>query len=185
MTQPTDTEEAIGLAQRWLERYLPGELEAQARGPIRDFSGGVLKAWRTGMLTPDGTIDQDKMDDLIAAAAAGNKQAFSQVASIAIWLLQTGHPLPDTFRELEISLWREKLPKLKLPRNVVRDIQYGMVIYILQEHGFNPTRNRASHGETDAPESGCSILSKALAGMGEHIPERTLEGIWEKYSHLR
>ncbi|TCU38767.1 hypothetical protein [Rhizobium azibense] len=184
MTQPINTEEAIGVALRWLEKYLPGELEAQKR-PLRDFSGGWLKASRSGILTRDGKIDQDRMDTLIAAAAAGDEHAFGQVASIAIWFLLTERPLPESFRRLEISLWSGKLPKLK-PRKIGRDIQYGLVIYILQQdYGFKPTRNRATHGETDATESGCSILSKALARMGQSVPEQTLEKIWEKNAWRR
>ncbi|MGR9399317.1 hypothetical protein ACU8M5_06060 [Rhizobium leguminosarum] len=184
MTQPIDTEEAIGVALQWLEKYLPGELEAQ-KLPLRDFSSGWLNATRSGMLTRDGTIDQDRMDTLIAAAAAGDEHAFGEVASIAIWFLQTEQRLPESLVKLEISLWSEKLPKLKSWK-IGRDIQYGLVIHILQQdYGFKPTRNRATHGEIDAAESGCSILSKALARMGQNVPEQTLEKIWEKNASRR
>lgn len=182
-----DKETAIKLVQEQLERFLPGELEAQKQ-PLRDFSSGMLKAWRSGVATPDGTIDQGKMDDLAAAAAAGDKEALSEVASIAIWLLQilqVGHPLPESFRKLEIELWYEKLPKLKRPRNLARDIQYGIAIHGLQEYGFSPTRNRSAHGDPNAPASACSIVSEASARMGEDVSEQTLEKIWEKNAWRR
>ncbi|MER9217823.1 hypothetical protein NKI48_02655 [Mesorhizobium sp. M0644] len=167
-------------------RFLPRDLEAWAtlRG-----TDALAKAWRSGLLLPDAfivggrLIDQEKAADLLAAAAAGDKQAEAQVTATAVWLLEQGHPLPDAFRDLEISLWRARLPK---PRgNRARDLQYCMAISMLQEHGFSPTRNRAAHGDTDATESGCSILSKALASMDRRVSEQALEKIWEKYAPMR
>lgn len=185
MTQPLDTEAAIKLVQQQLERYLPGDLEASEQQRSLTVAEGLVKALRSGLLAPNGTIDQDKAEDLMAAAAAGDKLADIQVTCIAIWLRQNGHPLPDSFRKIEISLWRERLPTPRGNRNRGRDIQYCMAIHRLQEYGFNPTRNRVRHGKADTTESGCSILSKALAGMGEHVPEQRLEKIWEKYSNFR
>ncbi|MER8369009.1 hypothetical protein [Mesorhizobium sp. M1378] len=184
MTPSIDTKTAIDLVRRQLERYLPRDLEAWARRWEMD---ALEKARRSGLLEPDGPtvatvggrlIDHEKAVDLIAAAAAGDKQADAQVSATAIWLLERGRGLPDTFRELEISLWRARGPK---PRgNRARNLQYCMAISMLQEHGFSPTRNRAAHGDAEATESGCSILSKALAGMGRRVSEQALEKIWEK-----
>jgi hypothetical protein len=45
---------------------------------------------------------------------------------------------------------------------------------------FNATRN----AETKHTESACSITTKALAIVNLHMSERTLEGIWTKFSHV-
>ncbi len=200
VTQPIDAEKAIELVRRQLERFLPTELTASQRGQGR---ADLDKARRSGIVQPDGNagrwlsrpdsgdpvylqarlLDSDKLDDLLKTAVAGNKEAGDQVTAIAIWLLETGQPLPSSFGEFLISLLRKRLPKVR--GNRARDFQYCMALYMLQDHGFSPTRNRALHGDPDASESGCSILSKALAGMGSHVPERTLERIWEQYSDMR
>ncbi|MDV4163105.1 hypothetical protein R1538_18445 [Rhizobium leguminosarum] len=200
MTQPIDAEKAIELVRRQLERFLPGELTASQRDQGR---ADLEKARRSGIVQPDGNtgrwlrrpdngdpfyfqarlLDSDKLDDLLKAAGAGDKEADDQVTAIAIWLLETGHRLPSSFSEFLISVLRERLPKVR--GNRARDFQFCMAVSMLQEHGFSPTRNRTLHGDPDATESGCSILSKALAGMGTHITERTLERIWENYSNMR
>ncbi|MDR9813748.1 hypothetical protein [Rhizobium hidalgonense] len=200
MTQPIDAEKAIELVRRQLERFLPAELTASQRGQEHE---GLEKARRSGIVRPDGYTGQwlrrpdngdpvyfqarllasDKLDGLLKAAVAGDKAADEQVTAIAIWLLETGQPLPSSFSEFLISLLRKRLPKLR--GNRARDFQYCIAVYMLQDHGFSPTRNRALHGDAGASESGCSILSKALAGMGTHVSERALEQIWEKYSIMR
>ncbi len=192
-----DTEEAIKLVQQQLERYLQGELDAWARLPEWE---AWEKARRAGIIEPDGMgqwsrrpdtgdhlcrgrlLDTDKLEDLVRAAAAGDKEADIQVCVITIRLLERSS-WPGPLRDLQIRRLRAELPK---PRgNRARDIQYCMAIHMLQEYGFSPTRNRAGHGSADGPASGCSIVSQALAGMGTHFSERALERIWEKYSHMR
>jgi len=201
VTQPIDAEKAIELVRRHLERFLQRELAASQRGQGRE---DLEKARRSGIVQPDGTtgrwlrrpdsgdpvfflaarrLDSDKLDDLLKAAVAGDKEADEQVTAIAIWLLEAGQPLPSSFSEFLISLLRKRLPKVR--GNRARDFQYCIAVRMMQDHGFSPTRNRALHGDPDASESGCSILSKALAGMGTHVSERALEQIWEKYSDMR
>ncbi|PND26791.1 hypothetical protein [Sinorhizobium sp. M4_45] len=201
MTQSIDTAAAIDLVRQQLESYLPDDLEAwewsQERQPLE-------KARQSGIVEPDGMgqwlrrsdtgetafvrgrlLDLEKAEALIEAAAAGDKEADAQVSAIAIWLLEKGCSLPDTFREFVIKLLRNRLPKPRANRNLARDIQYCVAIHRLQEYGFSPTRNRGLHGKANATESGCSILSKTLAAIGQHVSERMLEQIWEKYSNRR
>lgn len=193
-----DTETAINFVQAQLERYLQGDLDASARLPERE---AWEKARRSGIVEPDGMgqwlrrpetgerafikgrlLDMEKLEGLVKAAAAGDKDADIQVCAITIRLLENEHSWPGPLRDFQISLVRARLPKTR--GNRARDFQYCIQIYGLQEHGFSPTRNRALHGKADVAESGCSILSKALARMGKNVPERTLESIWEKYSNM-
>lgn len=199
MPPSIDTEAAIKLVQQDLERHLAYE-EEHWLGPE---DTALEKARRSGIVEPDGMgmgqilrdpnggfvllrgrpLDMDKLDHLLKAAAAGDKDADLQVTAIALWFLERGQSPPPAFHELEISLWRKRLPKPR--RKDGRDFRYCMEIHRLQQYGFSPTRNRALHGDPDAPESGCSILKKALARMGIHVSEHTLEKIWEKNAWRR
>lgn len=186
------TAEAIRLAREWLERYLPDEpwpgpesellVKARLLGIIEpDGMGHLLRDPKGGFISVRGrSLDMDKLDDLAKAAARGDKEADRQVIAIAIWVVKRSN-LPKVIHDLVVSLLLAKLPKRR--GDLGRDIEICLVIYRLQEYGFSPTRNR-EHGP-NAPESGCSIVSKALAEMGIHLSERAIEKVWEKYSHMR
>ncbi|MEY9581524.1 hypothetical protein [Sinorhizobium fredii] len=194
-----DKEAAIKLVQEQFERYLPGELEAWERLQVLKF---VQNSRRSGIVEPDGPgqwlrhpdtgetifvrgrlLNMAKLDGLLKAAATGDKDADMQARAIAIWLRRNGNPLPDSLLDFAINLLGAGLPK---PRGKgPREIQYCIAIHRLQEYGFNPTRNRSVHGDPNAAASGCLIVSEASARMGEHVSERAVESVWEKYSNMR
>ena len=55
----------------------------------------------------------------------------------------------------------------------------GAVALLVEVAGLNPTR---SHSERRLRSpSACSIVTTALEWWGEHLDERTVEGIWNRY----
>src|SRR5262249_8289659 len=53
----------------------------------------------------------------------------------------------------------------------------GAVAMLREDFGLRPTR---SHCGRQRQPSGCSIVTAALKQLGEHLDERTVEGIWDR-----
>jgi hypothetical protein len=73
---------------------------------------------------------------------------------------------------------RGRRPKLRRRR-----IQIAFAVAALVEAGlFPPTRSHARRRKKSP--SACSIVKTALAQLGEHMAERTVEDIWRRYKGL-
>ena len=55
----------------------------------------------------------------------------------------------------------------------------GAVAMLVEDAGLRPTRSHS--GWRQRGPSACSIVTAALERMGEHLDERTVEGIWNRY----
>jgi hypothetical protein len=55
----------------------------------------------------------------------------------------------------------------------------GAVAMFVEDAGLHPTRSHL--GRRQRGPSVCSIVTAALERMGEHLDERTVEGIWNRY----
>jgi len=58
-------------------------------------------------------------------------------------------------------------------------VEIGLAVAALVEFGLTATRSHAKR-RSSSP-SACSIVKAALARLGEHVPERTVEDIWRYY----
>jgi hypothetical protein len=66
------------------------------------------------------------------------------------------------------------------PQQRGRHVQIAEVIATLVvDAGLNPTRSHI--GRRLHTPSACSIVTIALAQLGEHLDERTVEGIWDEH----
>jgi hypothetical protein len=62
--------------------------------------------------------------------------------------------------------------------NVHRDYSIAVAVHVIVELcGFRPTRNPHTR-KTSAPECGCSIVVKALEGVGINMSEANVAAIW-------
>jgi hypothetical protein len=78
----------------------------------------------------------------------------------------------------------------KTPDGVRRTYAAGRDLYIAEVvdgivgRGFPPTRNEATRARerygASANESACSIVAKALARVGVHMSERSIEDLWAR-----
>jgi hypothetical protein len=92
----------------------------------------------------------------------------------------------ELLRELAIS---RRISKLGLrpsarkrgrpPQQRERHVQIAGAVAMLVEFGLKPTRSHM--GRLPSGSSACSIVTAALARLGEHLDERTVEGIWHRY----
>ena len=55
----------------------------------------------------------------------------------------------------------------------------GAVAMLVEDAGLRPTRSHS--GWRQRGPSACSIVTAALEQFGEHLDERTVEGIWNRY----
>jgi len=60
----------------------------------------------------------------------------------------------------------------------------GAVAMLVEDFGLRPTRSHFGWQRQRAP-SACSIVADALKQLGEHLDERTVEGIWNRYRQSR
>ena len=66
------------------------------------------------------------------------------------------------------------------PQRRNRHVQIADAIAMLVEDaGLHPTRSHV--GWRRRGPSACSIVTAALAQLGEHLDERTVEGIWDQH----
>ena len=66
------------------------------------------------------------------------------------------------------------------PQQRGRHVQIAEVIAMLVvTAGLNPTRSHV--GRRLRTSSACSIVTAALEQLGEHMDERTVEGIWDQH----
>jgi hypothetical protein len=84
--------------------------------------------------------------------------------------------LPEHVRDHVCRVLLERKPnfsKIKTDRNV----WIAAAVEMVRERGFAYTR---SHDvvKSNEPYSACGIVTAALARLGIHIPERTIEDIW-------
>jgi hypothetical protein len=56
----------------------------------------------------------------------------------------------------------------------------GAVAMLVEDAGLHPTRSHFGWRRRRGP-SACSIVTAALEQLGEHLDERTVEGIWNRY----
>jgi hypothetical protein len=64
----------------------------------------------------------------------------------------------------------------------IKSFAITYVIARVVEQGFEPTRNRARHGQP--PDSACSIVREAMKRLGDNVEESKVEKIWEGRSEL-
>ena len=62
---------------------------------------------------------------------------------------------------------------------VAHHMQIASAVVMLVENGLKPTRSHTLRWQKDP--SACSIVCAALKQLGEHLSERTVEGIWRRY----
>jgi len=77
---------------------------------------------------------------------------------------------------------REPAPQQKRrgrPEKADYHVEIALAIAALVEGGLSATRSHAKR-RSSSP-SACSIVKAALARLGEHVPERTVEDIWRQY----
>jgi len=84
-------------------------------------------------------------------------------------------------REKRRSLQREGG---RHPKPIGQVLRIGMAVEMVATATFlKPTRRDPSKRGWKN-HSACSIVQVALERLGEHIPERTIEGIWRRYQKL-
>jgi hypothetical protein len=69
---------------------------------------------------------------------------------------------------------RGRKPQANSVRDTVIAWAAGMIAY---RYGLKPTRGQAAK-EKGTTESGCSIVQKALSGLGGHMTEENVNAIW-------
>jgi hypothetical protein len=80
------------------------------------------------------------------------------------------------------KLGKEKRPQRKRGRrrrSEGRDLQIAIAISMVVGGGFSPTRSHTKR-RLSTP-SACSTVQTALAQLGEHMSERTIEDIWHRH----
>jgi hypothetical protein len=65
------------------------------------------------------------------------------------------------------------------PQRRNRHVQIADAVAMLVVGGLNPTRSHVERRRRTP--SACSIVTAALAQLGEHLDERTVEGIWNQH----
>ena len=75
---------------------------------------------------------------------------------------------------------RNRNRKRGRPQKRDRHIQIvGAIALLVKDEGLDPTRSHC--GRRHSGPSACSMITAALAQLGEHLDERTVEGIWDRY----
>jgi hypothetical protein len=93
---------------------------------------------------------------------------------------------PPTDEELSIARkimeggLRPPARKRGRPQQRERHLQIaGAVAMLVEDEGLKPYRSHLGR-QLEGP-SACSIVTTALKQQGEHLDERTVEGIWDRY----
>src|SRR5262245_40716226 len=80
---------------------------------------------------------------------------------------------------VELGL-RPPARKRGLPQQRDRHLQIaGAVAMLVEDEGLKPYRSHFGR-QLEGP-SACSVVTAALKQQGEHLDERTVEGIWDRY----
>ena len=113
---------------------------------------------------------------MITCAHVGWQLARDVLCEFAGEIIMEGKPLPPWLREFVVWAMRNpgKAPPTKGPdpfTNVHRDFSIATVVRMLVEEGFRATRSGKA-------ECACSIVAKALQGLGIHTSEKNVTRIW-------
>jgi hypothetical protein len=97
--------------------------------------------------------------------------------------------LDASFDAIDANFTREPIPwdwrpptrkRGRPPQRRDRHVQIaGAVEMLVEDTGLKPTRSHLARRQDDP--SACSIVAAALDQLGEHLAERTVEGIWNRY----
>ncbi|MEQ1770784.1 MAG: hypothetical protein ABL879_13185 [Devosia sp.] len=122
------------------------------------------------------------VEDLVTLAEAGWPQAHIALCEKAERETEAGDTLSIDLQAYIVRRAKGHPPAVPRGRNrmanFARDATIAVTIRWLIKEGFYATRNEA----TDAQESACSVVAKALAANGgPHLSERAIEKIWERY----
>lgn len=132
-----------------------------------------------------GSMTASDLNEWIAntirsAQEDGDDDSIKELAAI---MLSRGEILPAAMQEFVVGYLKGPMPVAKKasrgpnPRsNAVRDIVIRRTVaWIAKRYDLKPTKN----AETSTAESGCSIVTAALARVGIHMQEKTIEKIWD------
>jgi hypothetical protein len=123
--------------------------------------------------------------------------SWDRIMSAAFEHLRQGNELLRHMEEVSdhMTLTRESLKTGKMPKKrsrlprkrgrrtqaAFRDLEIATCIATIVANGFfKPTRSH-TRGTRVGPHSACSIVQTALARLGEHRSERSIEDIWHRH----
>ena len=106
-------------------------------------------------------------------AARRHRKAFDYV--------QGSQDMPDPIRTHLLNLLDKENRSKRTRRIANRNFWLALAVELMRrDFGFNPTRSTLNKPEKEKtkPESGSSIVRTALAELGVHLSERTIEDAW-------
>ena len=119
---------------------------------------------------------------LVTEANHGSRLAHDALCYAATVLIKRGKDLPPWLGRYFVSVAAEdKVPSRrgrKPQTNSLRDTAIAWTVgKIAMSYGLKPTRSPATK-EKGTIESGCSVVQKALAGLGIDMKEENVNAIW-------
>ena len=130
-----------------------------------ELAEAVLEMSTGGRLAPD---DPEKLPTVMLLAHRGWQGAHDALCSYSSQLTKEGYTLPKWLQIYVVeTAWKGFAPKKRKFANLKRDSAICLAIRELVDCGYAATRNEAT-----AIESGCSIVSEALArGVTTYLKE--------------
>lgn len=147
-------------------------------GGLTLLRGSMKHAAVTGWALPRGkrsggalVCNNAKVRELIRRALGGNADADAVLRDIAADMIAGGVPLPKGLCKYTVGILRLGTAGRKRGPNPnalkVRNIFIAEAVERVEQLGFKTTRNRA----TDAQDSACSIVKRAIAKFNIHKTE--------------
>lgn len=155
----------------------PAENVDSAQRVQKQVNQNVIDLYQRILGGKSGAEDINQwMNNMVAANVTGLRELASE-------LIERDEPLPAPLTRLLLNPPPPPAakPGPKRVHMAVRDAAIVRAVnWIVQEHKFKPTRNRAARDKPGAAESGCSIVSSALAFLGVYGTEDAVEKIWQR-----